>query len=54
MMDSETYLTRVFNKLNLYTTNGIIPSIQLITTYETKEHPLDIETIEMLTDFYFG
>lgn len=54
MMDSEAYITRTTNKLKLYITNGIIPSIQLITTYETKEHPLDIETVEMLVDFYFG
>ena len=33
--------------------HGIIPSIHLITTYETKDSPLDIATIENIIQQYF-
>ena len=38
-MDDESYSQNVFPKLQHYTSHGIIPTIQLITTYETKKHP---------------
>ena len=41
MMDQPSYAARTFSKLQLYTSFQIIPSIQLITTYETQEHPLE-------------
>ena len=44
MMDSASYASRTLSKLQLYTSFQIIPSIQLITTYETPEHPLNTET----------
>lgn len=40
-------------KLRLYMSNGIIPNIQLITTYETQEEPLDPESVEKIVEHYF-
>ena len=53
MMDQPSYAARTFSKLQLYTSFQIIPSIQLITTYETQEHPLNTETAEALVRQYF-
>lgn len=53
LMDNPTYSKNAYSKLQLYTNHGIIPSIQLITTYETKEHPLTAETIEKIVENYF-
>lgn len=53
MMDSKEYAHNTFSKLNLYTINGILPSIHLITTYETKDHPINYEMVENLIQFYF-
>lgn len=46
MMDNDTYAKNAFSKLQLYHSAGIIPSIQLITTYETAQHPLCAQIIE--------
>jgi len=54
LMDDEVYSANTSSKLQLYTSCGIIPGIQLITTYETKEYPLSTETIEKTIDYYFG
>lgn len=53
MMDSSVYAKNAFSKLQLYTEHGIVPSIQLLTTYETKEHPLDSAAAENLIKSYF-
>lgn len=53
LMDNPIYRQNVCEKLQLYTSNGIIPSIQLITTYETKEKPLSTEMIEKIVEYYF-
>lgn len=53
LMDNPNYYHTVFSKLELYTSYGIIPSIQLITTFETKEHPLSPETVEKIIEHYF-
>lgn len=52
LMDSLSYTERTISKLRLYTTNGIIPGINLITTYETKNNPLTMQTIEQTIAFY--
>lgn len=52
-MDDPFYYKNVFSKLHLYTSHGIIPSIHLITTYETKENPLSSEIIEKIIEHYF-
>lgn len=53
MMDEPYYYQKAFPKLQLYTSYGIIPSINLITTYETKNSPLSSEIIEKLIEHYF-
>ncbi|MBR2403426.1 MAG: ATPase [Lachnospiraceae bacterium] len=53
LMDNPTYCRNVSFKLQQYSLNGIIPSIHLITTYETKENPLSSEVIEKIIDHYF-
>lgn len=52
-MDKPGYRSNAISKLQLYTSHGIIPSIHLITTYETLEHPLTSEMIEKIIDYYF-
>jgi len=52
-MDDEKYSQETFDKLRRYNANGIVPSINLITTYETEANPPDEEMIEMLVQHYF-
>ena len=53
LIDDVSYRESAFKKLNLYITQGIIPSIHLITTFETKETPLSTELIEHVIQCYF-
>lgn len=53
MLDNPSYSQNCFTKLQLYTMHGLFPSIHLITTYETKEHPLNYDMVENLIRFYF-
>lgn len=46
MIDNSTYANNALNKLSNYISNGFIPNINLITTYETLEHPLDNRQID--------
>lgn len=46
LMDDSSYCKNTISKLQLYTSHGIIPTIQLITTYETKANPLNPDTID--------
>ena len=52
-MDDAAYAKSAFSKMSLYTANGIIPSINLITTFETMDHPLSVKMVEMLIRQYF-
>ncbi len=52
-MDDPVYTKNVGAKLQQYISDGIIPTIQLITTYETRETPLDTEKIENVIRQYF-
>lgn len=53
MMDDSSYAEKAYAKMQLYTSHGIIPSIQLITTFETKKYPLTTGTIEQVIKQYF-
>lgn len=53
MMDNPSYCRNVSAKLNLYFSHGIIPTVNLITTYETKDNPLNIEIVEGMIEHYF-
>ncbi len=48
MMDNSKYAKHAGEKLQLYMTHGIIPSINLITTYETLKQPLSYEDVEKI------
>lgn len=52
-MDDSAYYHKAYHKLQLYTMYEIVPSIQLITTYETKKHPLSVETVDDIINKYF-
>lgn len=53
LMDDPAYCRRTSSKLQLYISHEIIPSIHLITTYETQQNPLTIEMIQKIIDHYF-
>lgn len=52
MMDNPTYAQNTLEKLSNYITHGILPSHQLICTYETKEHPLSFDLVEKMVEHY--
>lgn len=52
-MDDENYCRNACLKIQSYALQGIIPNIQLITTYETKGKPLSVSTIEKMVKDYF-
>lgn len=53
LMDNPGYSHNTFSKLELYASHGIIPTINLITTYETKASPLDPEIVKNIISRYF-
>ena len=53
MMDDEEYIKKAYSKLQVYALNGIIPSINLIMTFETSESPLGAEEVMGLIEKYF-
>lgn len=53
LMDHPSYCQKACSKLQLYTSHGIIPTINLIATYETKEHPLCNDTVQRTVKEYF-
>lgn len=52
-LDKADYVKTMHSKMQTYTSNGIMPSINLITTYETRDNPLSFELVEMLIKYYF-
>lgn len=53
MMDDPNYCRNACLKIQTYTSNGMIPTVHLIMTFETKEHPLSSDMIESIIDYYF-
>ena len=53
MMDDPNYCRNACLKLQTYTFNGIIPTVHLIMTFETKENPLSSDMIEGIIEYYF-
>jgi len=53
LMNDPTYQKNVFSKLQLYTKHRIIPSVNLLTTYETQDIPLDARLVLKLIEHYF-
>ena len=54
MMDNPDYCNHACDKIKLYCRHGIIPSVNLILTYETKQCPLNADKVEMILQEYFG
>lgn len=52
MMDDASYSKNTYSKLQIYSSYGIIPSINLITTFETRKHPLTSESVEKVIHFF--
>lgn len=52
-MDESSYSQKACSKLYHYSTYGIYPSVQLITTFETKDNPLSVELVEKTIQHYF-
>ncbi len=53
MMDRPEYRNSVIAKLQTYIRHGIIPSINLITTYENQVHPLQPDYVKTLVEYHF-
>lgn len=53
MMDNPAYSDKAFNKLSQYARQGIIPTINLITTYETQSSPINSSTIRNIVHEHF-
>ena len=52
-MDDSKYRRKCWHKLQKFGDYGIIPTINLITTYEDLNHPLSINEIEKMVQEYF-
>lgn len=53
MMDNSEYATNVFQKIAYFNSIGIIPGVNLIMTFETKDHPLTTTVIENTIRSFF-
>ena len=53
MMDNAPYCDTACNKLKNYCYNGIFPSMQLITTYETSKCPISTDQVQQIITQYF-
>ena len=53
LMEDPSYCQHVGQKICLYSSHGITPSIDLITTYEKSSHPLSTAVIEKKIESYF-
>lgn len=52
MLDDPAYLEKAMKKIEAYIENGYIPGINLIITFESGKHPLDLRTVDALIDTY--
>lgn len=53
MMDNAEYINNACKKIKIYCENGIIPSVNLILSYETQKHPFSINEVERTVKQYF-
>lgn len=52
MMDEKDYCEKAIKKIENLEKDGIFPGRNLILTYETKEHPLNMKIVERLIEQY--
>lgn len=53
LLDKSDYVKNMLFKLQTFANHGIMPGINLITTYENQEKPLTFEMIEMMVKCHF-
>lgn len=53
MMDDESYRNNAFSKIELYIQNGYTPGKNLLYTFESQSHPLNITTLDNLLKSIF-
>lgn len=54
MMEKSMYRSDYMNKMHVYISNGIWPDHNLILTYESEGHPLDISIVmDKIEEFFF-
>ena len=53
MMDNVQYLDKTIKKIELMKRNGIFEGENLILTYETSTHPLNMKVVESMLERYF-
>ena len=51
--DDADYLNSNMEKIRRYILAGYLPSVDLIITWESQEHPLDIRYVSFLISYYF-
>ena len=52
MLDDPAYLENAMKKIEAYIENGYIPGINLIITFESSKHPLDLKTVNKLIETF--
>lgn len=53
MMDIPKYSLQAAERLDLYVRHGFIPFHNLIITFESSQHPLSYEQIDLMMDYFF-
>ena len=53
LINRQSYANQAFDKLKIYASNNYYPDINLITTYETPNHPLTYTEIEQTIQKFF-
>ena len=53
LMDNPYYINKTFEKLKIYAGCQLVPGQNLLTTYETKDYPLDCEKVEHMIEEIF-
>ena len=47
-MDNPGYSDEFVKKINIYSSNGLLPGRDVVLTFETVEHPLDIKNVKRI------
>ena len=54
MMEKAMYRSDYMNRMHVYINHGILPDHNLILTYESEDHPLDISIVmDKIEEFFF-
>lgn len=50
MLEDREYLLKCLRKIEAYIANGYIPGVNLIITFESEHHPLNLRTVDRIID----